>query len=88
MWAVLRRWRPKHALITPYLYLLVHCILTNLSFRDWLPEVMIETNKRADELKILTILICIHATNYNPFLRSLCINTTIIVISACFQFLA
>jgi len=86
MWVFLKKFSPKHAMIMPYIYLLVHCILTNLSFRDWLPQVMIETNKRADEQKILVLLVFSHSTNYNPFIRSLCVNTTIIVISACLQF--
>jgi hypothetical protein len=88
LWIVLRKWRPRHAMIMPYIYLLTHCILTNLSFRDWLPEVMIEPDKSNDDGKVVIMLILTHTVNYNPFTVSLLVPTTIIAIAFTFQLLA
>ena len=87
LWMILRKWSLRHAMIIPYIYLLTHCILTNLSFRDWLPEVMIENDKSYDEAKIIILLIITHTVNYNSFLVSLVVPTTILFISYCLQLL-
>jgi len=87
LWMILRKWSLRHAMIIPYIYFLTHCILTNLSFRDWLPEVMIENDKLYDEAKIIILLIITHTVNYNSFIVSLVVPTTIILVSYSLQLL-
>lgn len=86
-WVALKKWSPRRAILIPYVYLLVHCILTILSFRDMLPEILIEKDKTADETKIPVLLIITHTINYNPFLVSLLVPTTIILVSSYLQYI-
>lgn len=74
-WALIKcsRWK-KHTTKVAFLYVLFWCTWPNLSFRDQVPEFMIEPDRRTDEETILVTLIIFHTMNYNRFL------TTVILI--------
>ena len=64
----------KHTTKVAFLYVIFWCMWPNLSFRDQVPEFMIEPDRRTDEETILITLLIFHTMNYNRFL------TTVILI--------
>jgi len=75
-WAILRcnPRTEKYVQKVAFLYVIFWCMWPNLSFRDQVPEIMIEPDRRADEETILVTLLIFHTMNYNRFL------TTVILI--------
>jgi uncharacterized membrane protein YhhN len=53
IWFLFARFAPLRAPIVCYIWLLAQCVLTNLSLRDLMPEVMLESEKSSDEVKYL-----------------------------------
>ena len=65
--------------------MLFWCVVTNLSFRDQLPEALSEKDKSADENSILVTLIMCHILNYTSFLATVLLQPAIILVSYYFQ---
>ena len=86
LWIVMRRFAPTKVPIVAYLWLLNACIITNLSLRDLLPEVMLESEKSADEIKIFVSMILAHSTNYNQYMTVLVLHSLIILVACYFQY--
>ena len=86
LWIVMRRFAPTKVPIVAYLWLLNACILTNLSLRDLLPEVMLESEKLQDESKIFVSMILAHCTNYNKYMTVLVLHTLVILVATYFQY--
>lgn len=45
-------------------------MMVNLSYRDQVPDFMIETDRRTDEQTIIFLLLNFHTMNYNRFLAT------------------
>ena len=70
IWAVMRI---KCKSLTPYLVFLFmaeHSLMVNLSYRDQVPEFMVNPDKTTEENKILLGVMICHALNYNSFLST------------------
>ena len=92
LWALLWvfvSWKfPRHAPKLMILQLIYHCVLTNLSLRDNLPELLRETDKVGDDQKLFILTVLMHCVNYNTFLSSIFVVPPIILISAYCQYLS
>jgi len=60
----------------------MHCVSVNLSYRDLVPEFMINEDKKTEEFKIMLALLLSHCLNYNTFLTTLVVQPTIVLVSA------
>ena len=70
-WALIRctRYR-KHAPKIAFVYVVFWLMMVNLSYRDQVPDFMIETDRRTDETTIIFVLLTFHTMNYNRFLAT------------------
>ena len=87
IWIVLNRFYFTKASIMSYLWLLYSCILTNLSLRDLMPEVMLESEKSSDEIKIFVAMIFSHSVNYNKYTTVLILYPLTVIVACYFQYL-
>ena len=81
-WYLLKRRFKKKAPLISVFYLLQQCILVNLSYRDWLPEFMLNPDKKTEDQKILLALITSHCINYNTFLVTMIVNPILTLVAA------
>ena len=81
LWLIFLKFMPTKTPMVNYIWLLHRVVFTNLSMRDMLPEVLLETEKNADEIAIVSSLIFSHSINYNEFIVVLIVNPLIVVIS-------
>jgi len=85
-WLILKRLTQSAALWIPFVFLLYNCVMINLSFRDWLPEVMLENEKTSDETKIFILMFITNVLNYNLFIVTVLVQPIIIIVSCYFQY--
>jgi hypothetical protein len=76
---------PSGATRVIWLYLLHWCIQVNLTYRDAVPEVFLESDKASDDNSILTSLVVCHMLNQNSFLVTIFLQPTIVLFSYHYQ---
>lgn len=85
MFFLVKQKSPSGATRVIWLYLLHWCIQVNLTYRDAVPEVFLESDKSSDDNSILTSLVVCHMLNQNSFLVTIFLQPTIVLVSYYYQ---
>jgi hypothetical protein len=60
-----------------YIYLFMQCLTVYLSYKDFLPAFLANTDKKTDEVKVVISIVYCHCLDYNSFKTTLILNTII-----------
>lgn len=88
LWGLARCSKPLYAPLLLFVYCLARLVFTNLSWRDQLPDSLLEKDRMMDEMSIYLALLTCHCINYNNFLTSVFILPPMLLSSYYTQLIA